>query len=425
MTRVAIVGGGASGTLVAANLLARSASSDEVVIIEPRESLGQGVAYSTSHPQHLLNVRAKQMSAVVGDPEHFVRFAGCHRDDFVARSTYARYLQDLLATRVEDSSSRFTHLVDCVESIDRVGGSWSITTEDGRCIETDVVVIATGNPAPSIPTWASGAAGSPRFIADPWAPHALEDLGGTIVAVGTGLTFVDVAVSVLGSSPTTRIVGVSRHGLMPAPHTHVEHPPPLPDLRTPRDVLHWLRSQRTHWREAVNGLRSVTQQLWINWSDDDRRRFLRHAHRYWEIHRHRIAEPVAQAIEGYRADGRLSVRALRVEDLIETQEGFELRARGEVLHADHVIACTGPSERAMVEAPPVAGLIAAGHLRPGPLGIGLDCDPITGAVIDARGNPRRGLFVMGPLRRGVAWETTAIPEICVQADVVARAFLSD
>ncbi len=424
MTCVVIVGGGASGTLVAANLLAHARNTDDVVVVEPRTSLGQGVAYSTTHPEHLLNVRAKQMSAVVGDADHFQHSAGCDRDDFAPRAAYARYLAELLESRLSASPGRLRHVIDSVAHIERDGERWSLRCAGGETLGADVVVIATGNPAPSIPQWASGAIGAPGFIPDPWARGALDNVSGTVVAIGTGLTFVDVAVSVLSSSPSTRIIGISRHGLLPTPHTHVEHPPPLPELHTPREVLHWLRGQRAHWREAVNGLRSITQQLWISWSDDERRRFLRHAHRYWEVHRHRIAEPVAATIESHLATGRLEVRTMHVEELRVTTDGFDVRdARGS-LRADHVVVCTGPSERAMLEADPIRELIADSYLRPGPLNIGIDCDPLTGAVIDADGTASASMFVMGPLRRGVAWETTAIPEIHVQADTLARVIVS-
>jgi uncharacterized NAD(P)/FAD-binding protein YdhS len=43
---IAIVGGGASGTLVASMLVRRSRNA-KVVIIEPSERLGRGVAYAT------------------------------------------------------------------------------------------------------------------------------------------------------------------------------------------------------------------------------------------------------------------------------------------------------------------------------------------------------------------------------------------
>ena len=420
MITVAVIGGGASGTLVATNLLREANTSINVIVVEPREHLGRGVAYATRDPQHLLNVRAKQMSAVVGDPDHFVRFAGCDRDDFAPRATYAQYLDRQLTDAREHTSGTIRHLATRAIRITRGKDQWSVTCADGSVAHADVVVLATGNPAPTIPPWAEGVVGSPRFVADPWAPGALEGIGEeTVVAIGTGLTFVDVAVSILGSSKAC-VVGVSRHGLMPTPHTHVEHPPPLPDMHTPREVLHWLRSQRHQWREAVNGLRTITQQLWIDWTLEERRQFLRHAHRYWEVHRHRIAEPVAECIAGHLISGRLSVQSMRVEEVTTTATGFRLRSGSRTLDTDRIIMCTGPSERAMLSEEPVASLCAAGHLRPAPLSIGIDCDPHTGQALDLNGRPSDSLFVMGPLRRGVAWETTAIPEIHVQAHELAR-----
>jgi uncharacterized NAD(P)/FAD-binding protein YdhS len=76
MTRVTIIiiGGGASGVLLALHLLRGPDRRFEVTIIERRAELGAGVAYATNHPDHLLNVRASNMSAFPDDPGHFVRW---------------------------------------------------------------------------------------------------------------------------------------------------------------------------------------------------------------------------------------------------------------------------------------------------------------------------------------------------------------
>ena len=62
--RIAIVGGGATGALAALHI-ARRVRDDQldIVLIEPREAIGRGVAYSTPDPGHLLNVRVSNMSA--------------------------------------------------------------------------------------------------------------------------------------------------------------------------------------------------------------------------------------------------------------------------------------------------------------------------------------------------------------------------
>ena len=422
--RIAIVGGGASGTLVAANLLRSTDRTIDVVVYDEREALGRGVAYSTTDPNHLLNVRAKQMSAIVGDPDHFLRFAACGRDDFAPRATYGDYLATVLAEARTSTVANFRHVRAHVTSIERGAEGWSVRSSDGNSTAADVVVLATGNPPPGVPAWASALEGSHRFIADPWEGGALRRItSGHVLAIGTGLTFVDVAISV-AAHPDVTVTGISRHGLLPTPHTHVEHPPPLPELHTPRDVLHWLRSQRHQWREAVNGLRTITQELWRGFDDAQKRQFLRHAHRYWEIHRHRIAEPVAHRIEELRTSGRLTVRSAKVLEVRETVDGYDVVTATGTLHADWLVACTGPSESAMLADEPIAGLIRTGAARPGPLGIGLDVHATTGALLDANGAIVRGSYAIGPLRRGVLWESTAIPEIHVQAHDLAGEILT-
>ena len=61
--------------------------------------MGRGVAYSTTEPAHLLNVRAEGMSALAGEPDHFAkRFEaeGGDRRGFAQRRLFARYLAELL-----------------------------------------------------------------------------------------------------------------------------------------------------------------------------------------------------------------------------------------------------------------------------------------------------------------------------------------
>ena len=100
--RVLIVGGGASGVLLAAHLLRRAKGEVAVTILEKGAMLGCGVAYSTSDPQHLLNTRVSNMSAHPDDPDHFLNWLRSEGEivanphGFVPRATYGRYLKSLL-----------------------------------------------------------------------------------------------------------------------------------------------------------------------------------------------------------------------------------------------------------------------------------------------------------------------------------------
>ena len=58
---VAIIGGGASGVLMAVHLL-RQPNTARVTLIERSGAMGTGIAYSTVDPEHLLNTRVHNMS---------------------------------------------------------------------------------------------------------------------------------------------------------------------------------------------------------------------------------------------------------------------------------------------------------------------------------------------------------------------------
>jgi uncharacterized NAD(P)/FAD-binding protein YdhS len=102
---VIIVGGGASGALLALHLL-RSPQPIHVTIIEPRPLLGRGFAYGEAAPMHLLNVRAANMSAYPDVPDHLLGWldrngdvagvTGEERFRFVPRRVYGAYLAEQL-----------------------------------------------------------------------------------------------------------------------------------------------------------------------------------------------------------------------------------------------------------------------------------------------------------------------------------------
>src|SRR3954452_4126735 len=92
----AIIGGGFSGTIIAAQLARRGIAS---ALIDGSGRAGKGVAYSTTEPAHLLNVRAEGMSAWSGEPAHFAdRFQseGGDARGFAQRRLFGRYLGEIL-----------------------------------------------------------------------------------------------------------------------------------------------------------------------------------------------------------------------------------------------------------------------------------------------------------------------------------------
>jgi uncharacterized NAD(P)/FAD-binding protein YdhS len=423
-TAVAIVGGGASGTILAAQLARRGVRS---VLIDGSGRMGVGVAYSTTEPAHLLNVRAEGMSALAGEPDHFVRrfeADGGERRGFAQRRLFGRYLREILSEAV---ASGFAELAEAtaVEAA-REAGHWRIGLEEGSSVEANALVLAVGNQEPEALA-AFGNAGS-RFIRNPWgadARAAVADLarsGQGALLIGTGLTMVDLVLSLDAAGHQGNIVALSRRGLIPRGHADFD-PAPVEFAALAHGLnglLRWLRrrSAEVGWRAAIDSLRPHSHPLWQSLNVDEQRQFLRHARPWWDVHRHRIAPEVAGTVARMVADGRLEIVAGRIFAARDVDGGLrvDFRRRGADALKSATFAyafnCTGPLHSiARSKDPLLRSLLDAGQVTPDHLGIGLDVD----------GTCRAGehLWALGPLTKGRYWEIIAVPDIREQAAAVA------
>jgi uncharacterized NAD(P)/FAD-binding protein YdhS len=415
---VAVVGGGCSGVLVTREILGRT--GDDVVMIEPGEP-GGGVAYGAARPWHLLNSRAGAMSADPDDPAHFVRWSGAAPDEFVPRAAYGRYLRSVLDAVA--GSGRFDRRVARVTGVRPGPAGCTVTLDSGGELRADHVVLATGNPSGTEPSAVPAALREhPAYVADPWRPGALDAVPADVPAllVGTGLTAVDVALTLTASGRTAPVVAVSRRGLLPLSHAATAAPPRLPDLddcARLRDVIRTVRAaagESGDWRAVVDGMRPHLDRLWGALTPAEQEAFLRHLARPWECHRHRMPPAVADRIAALRRTGELEVRAGGIRDVRAGGGGLTVTLSDGAVTVGAVINCAGPGRLPASADPLTAVLLGAGLARVGPHGLGLDVDP-AGRLVAADGVPHGRLWLVGPLRRGTLWETTAMPEIRAQA----------
>jgi uncharacterized NAD(P)/FAD-binding protein YdhS len=390
--------------------------------------MGRGVAYSTTEEVHLLNVRAEGMSAIAGEPDHFARRYAAEGGDprgFAQRRLFARYLGEILDEAVAGG---------CVEPVEatavagsRVNGGWRVALDNGSTIDADALVLAVGNQEPeSLRAFASV---GQRFIGNPWgaeARAAVQELAGSgeaALLVGTGLTMVDLVLSLDAAGHRGRIVALSRRGLAPRGHTDFA-PAPVARDEVPsgsvRALWRWLRRRGGEfgWRAAIDSLRPNSHWLWQSLDTGQQRRFLRHARPWWDVHRHRIAPEVAATVARMVGEGRLEIVGGRIVRAQDGSEGIdvEYRRRGAKTVQSgtfaYVFNCTGPLhsiERS--KDPLLRSLLDAGEVHPDQLGIGVAVD----------GTCRAGehLWAMGPLTKGRYWEIIAVPDIREQAAEVA------
>ncbi|MHA3793560.1 FAD/NAD(P)-binding protein [Rhizorhabdus wittichii] len=437
---VAIIGAGFSGSLQAINLLRHD--GPRVTLIERRGSFARGVAYSTPDEAHLLNVRAANMSALPDDPDHFVRWlaaAGKGRpQSFASRRDYGRYLGELLQATMRAAPGRLAlRRDDAIELAVRDDGV-TVGFAGGERLAADAAVLALGNlPPHDPPGFAVAALPADLYVADPWAgPEAGAlasglDAEDSVLVVGTGLTMVDVVLSLEAQGFRGRIVAISRRGL--APRVHGDGAMPSSSLAE-KPAMHGSalvrfvreRARAVGWRAAVDELRPYTQAMWLSAPLAEQTRFLRHLRPWWDVHRHRLAPEVAARLDALRAAGRLRAVAGKI-DAVEARDGrlavaWRPRHGGaaERLVVRRAINCTGPQgDLLRTREPLLRGLLAAGQVRPDPHRFGIDVTA-QAETIDAEGRAHPRLLALGPITRGAFWEIVAVPDIRVQSWSVAR-----
>jgi uncharacterized NAD(P)/FAD-binding protein YdhS len=442
---IAVIGGGYSGTMAAIQLLRATSPEHPVLLCERASSFAAGIAYSTAVPGHLLNVRAANMSAFPSEPAHFqdwlaaecaVEYGAAHQTEagvFASRAVYGRYLKAILQDAIQRTAEagRVRLLPDEIVDIERAPAGFRLTSGGGRRYTAKGVVLATGH-VPSVP----GA--DPRYCTSPWEPAATRDLrpDQPVLILGTGLTMVDIVLALRQNGFPGPILALSRRGLVAERHRAAgPRPPPVfseTDRRSVRRLMRRLREEvdAAHraggdWRAVIDSIRPTTSELWRGLTEAERRRFLRHPRRWWDIHRHRMAPPNAEAIESQIRDGGLKILAGRVCAVESDPYHMRVlwrpmgRTETEQLEIQRILVATGLEHAARTTDPLMQRLLERGLVRWDGLGLGIDVGDDLRAV-GASGEGVPNLWALGPIVRGVFWECVAVPDIRNQAEQLGR-----
>jgi uncharacterized NAD(P)/FAD-binding protein YdhS len=449
---VAVIGGGASGTLVAAQLLRQARRPLRVLLFERMSEVGRGVAYGTRCLEHLLNVPAGRMGAFPEEPEHFLTWvrrrdhAPVQAGDFLPRRTYGDYLRAVL-DELKANAAVGVELEEIkAEVLDIEGQERGVRLRcgGGQGYSVDRVVLAIGNLPGEYPIRAMlPVYRTPYYVHVPWTPGVLTGIPpqADVLLVGAGLTSIDLAIELQARGHTGVIHALSRRGLLPQEHRLA---PAYPDFLAGKSLPATVRafSQRVRkevrhaaasgidWRPVLDALRPHSQAAWRNFNGEERARFMRHLRPFWEIHRHRVAPAVAARITAMRESGQLRFYAGRLSALTERADGveakFRLRGTTQVrgLRVARIINCTGPrTDYSKYQHPLLLNLLANGLIDHDPLALGIRATP-AGEVLDHTGRVVDWLYTIGAPLKGDLWECTALPEIRAQARTLAENLLA-
>jgi uncharacterized NAD(P)/FAD-binding protein YdhS len=150
-------------------------------------------------------------------------------------------------------------------------------------------------------------------------------LGATITG-GTGLSTVDVILTLRAVGWTGRINAVSRHGWFPHSHfrgiDYPQFPPPDVDLASLgldelRSLVEQhcaaLRERDDNLAMIVDKLRSQTQRIWCSFTLAERMDFIEQNAARWNVFRHRIAPELHAQLDDSLHNGQLQVHAAGVK----------------------------------------------------------------------------------------------------------------
>lgn len=458
MRTIAIIGGGFSGTMAAVNLARFGDDPLKVVLVNSKRPFGRGTAYGTARREHLLNVAARNMSAFPDHPNHFFDWLRSRsefnevsdndlRETFVPRMVYGDYIRSLAETHLRPVHSKFNIEFEVME-----GEATDIVWDDSDEIQVVVpnhdpisansVLLATGNQPPAALPSTAPLSFDPRYCADPWDSTFFKQLpphGSEIVILGTGLTMVDVMITLDAVGWQGKVTAISRNGMLPQSHFRgVVYPDYLPDDAESlglADLVGLVEEQCARLTRmsqnpaiAIDKLRPHTQKLWQGLSTEEKKCFLRDHGARWNVTRHRIAQSIHQRITDRFDDGSLQVIPGSIESLATTEESIDVRyrdPRGEecVLSADFAINCTGPQSRfSESHIPLFDNLLARRVISLDEMDMGIQVNDDF-AVLNPQHKPVGNLFAIGPLLKGTLWETTAVPELRGQAMRVAQIML--
>ncbi|QQS33692.1 MAG: FAD/NAD(P)-binding protein [Acidobacteriota bacterium] len=446
MKRITIIGGGASGILLALNIL--KLGSDEPVtlnLVERSSRLGRGVAFGTENELHLLNVPAGRMGAFADDVGHFHKWLQERElpygpDYFVPRVLFGEYLRSIFATQIADGMNgvQLNLVDDEAIGLSPNSASADVILRSGEVLPSDKVVLAFGNfdpPHPNVPDL--GFTAVPKYFGSPWDRTITEKISpdDSVLIIGTGLSMVDVVIQLTARGQKGRIYAISTRGLLPARHKLGFTYPSFYDeikgntritdiLKTVRRHIRTAHATGSNWRAVIDRLRPHTQQIWMDLPTNEKRYFMQHLSRYWNVARHRMPAEVGNVLDELQKYGKLAILKGRLKDITYTDGVFdtEFSVVGERHHiqTNAIVNCIGSEcDYSKLDSDLVRDLLDKGVVCRDELCLGLEATP-DGSLIDNGGKPSNVVFTLGTAMKGILWESTAIPEIRGQAHGLAQ-----
>lgn len=455
--RIAIIGGGFCGMLTAIHLLQDESQNQQIHIINKGAVFTKGVAYAPHTAGLLLNVPNGRMSALPDAPDDYVKWLlkqypnGYNQEllatEFSTRQQYGEYLNDLWNDTV--SKSRYCNQIkvynDVVEDITEENDQLHIHLKSHWLLTVDIAILATGNEQPGFPAGLDRSLQkSNHYFNDPWKKDCIENTEptGDILIIGNGLTMADTVIGLAENGITQKIHTISPHGYRLKPW-HEKKVSCVPInwnevISHDASLLNLLKFFNYHRKITValnqsvypliDSLRPHLQRIWQGFSLKEKQQFINYLSAHWNTIRHRLPVQMHDVINYLKAKEQLITNSGYITSVKETGDrlAVTLNCNGQVkqLTVQRIINCSGPATDITKSGNVLlANLAKSGLISAGPCGVGINADSGMGNVITSNRVQKNNVFVIGSNLKGVLWESTAVPELRLQAQKLARHIL--
>lgn len=454
---IAIIGGGFCGSLTLIQLAKQSHIPLNIILINKGNPHSKGIAYSTYNQKHVLNVPAAKMSAFPDDPDNFINWIKSKpeykkfvnedlNDSFLPRVIYGHYLEELFNETINNLSGNVTvNLIDD-EAVDIIPSETKteIILKNNKSVKADKVVLALGNFLPDNPNIKDNSFyNSNKYFSNPWAKESVQgaDKDESILIIGTGLTMVDNVLSLLEQGFTGKIYALSTNGYFPLSHKKRKpYTAILEELHPPYKMTELYRIFRKHIKyvlsngitgeAVVDAVRPKTQEIWLSLSYEDKVKFMTHIRHLWGVARHRLPKEIFDQMQDLIKEGRLEIIGGRLRDLKEDDGKVNVifkekkTQQKREINVHRIINCTGPkTDLNKIDNPLIKNLLAKGFITTDEMKLGINALP-DGTIIQRDHSISTQLFTLGSLLKGILWESTAVPELRMQAKYLAAELIN-
>ncbi|MFM2214590.1 MAG: hypothetical protein RL427_1853 [Bacteroidota bacterium] len=456
MKTIGIIGAGFTGTMTAVQLIEKSTSPFEIIVINEKETLNKGFAYNPYSDKHLLNVITGKMSAYSTNPDAFLdwvmkkeSFKDKDRtliaNSFLPRKLFGEYLLDIWKNATALAASKnitITVVESFVVDLEPHKDAVMLWLANEQKIKVDDCIIASGNLVPRNPRIKNtDFYQSKNYFQNPWTVNSVQNINQNmpVLIVGNGLTMVDTVVSLIEQGFKNDIYSISPNGFNVLPHRHngLKYTKLTEELKDDMSLFELFKLVKKHIKMAreygataepvIDSLRPYTQSIWKRFTVEEKSIFMSKLRHLWGVARHRLPTHTHDKIQKLRIEGKLHINSGKILNFTEGLEGiiveyFDKKDHTvKTLKVSRIINCTGPeTDLNNVEQSFLKNCLLKGILTQDPLKLGITTNTETYQIINAEGKAHSNLFTLGGNLKGELWESTAVNELRSQAEKLAE-----